>query len=229
MKADSKLIASGRDADIYEAGPGLVVRRSRNGRSLGHEAEVMDYVRSQGFPVPAVDDISGDGTELVMERLHRVSMLEGLVWRPWMLRGTGAQLADLHQRLHRIAAPEWMPAAPSGTGERVVHLDLHPLNVMMTARGPFVIDWANSARGDPHVDVALTWLLLAAGAVSGSRVAAWFVTRGRSALLRGFLDGCDRVAAAGHLHEVAAWKSRDSNISSGERAAMDRVVGMHCR
>ena len=227
MSAEAKLIASGRDADIYEAGPGLVVRRSRDGRSLAYEAKIMDYVRSQGFPVPAVDDISGDGTELVMERLDGVSMLDGVVQRPWRLLGTGALLADLHKRLHRIAAPEWLPAAPSGTGDRVVHLDLHPLNVMMTAGGPFVIDWANAARGDPHVDVALTWLLLAAGTVPGSPVAARFVAIGRSAVLHGFLDGCDRVAAAGCLDEVAAWKSRDANISCGERAAMERVVSVH--
>ncbi|GAC1598812.1 MAG: hypothetical protein NVS3B21_24670 [Acidimicrobiales bacterium] len=229
MSAGAKLIASGRDADIYEAGQGLVARRSRDGRSLAHEAKIMDYVRSQGFPVPAVDGISDDGTELVMERLYGVSMLDGLVHRPWRLRRTGALLADLHKRLHRIAAPEWLPAAPSGTGEQVVHLDLHPLNVMMTARGPFVIDWANAARGDPHVDVALTWLLLAAGTVPGGRVAARLVAVGRSAVLRGFLGGCDRVAAAGCLDEVVEWKSRDANVSSGERAAMERVVGVHHR
>lgn len=227
MRQDAKLIASGRDADIYEAGPGLVMRRSRDGRSLAYEAKIMEYVRSHGFPVPEVQGVNGDGTEMVMERLHGVSMLDGLAHRPWRLRSTGAQLADLHQRLHEIVAPGWMAAAPSGAGERVVHLDLHPLNVMMTDRGPFVIDWANAGRGDPAVDVALTWLLLAGGAVSGSRTAAWFVTRARGAVIRGFLDGCERAAAARHLREVAQWKSRDPNMSPSERAAMERVAMDH--
>ncbi|GAC1601396.1 MAG: phosphotransferase [Acidimicrobiales bacterium] len=224
MRKDATLIASGRDADIYEAGPGLVVRRSRGGRSLAREAHVMEYVRSKGFPVPAVDGISDDGTELVMERLDGVSMLEGLVHRPWRLRDTGAMLADLHRALHVIDAPEWIPGAPAGTGDRVVHLDLHPLNVMMTARGPFVIDWSNAARGDPHVDVALTWLLLAAGAVSGNPLAAWFVAGGRAVLLGGFLNGCDRAAAGRHLDEISRWKGRDPNISPSERAAIQRVA-----
>jgi aminoglycoside phosphotransferase (APT) family kinase protein len=39
----------------------------------------------------------------------------------------------------------------------LVHLDLHPLNVLCTRRGPVVIDWPAAARGAPGVDVALTW------------------------------------------------------------------------
>lgn len=224
MSRDAKLIASGRDADIYEAGPGLVIRRSRRGRSLYREAQIMEYVRSQGFPVPAVHEINEHDTELVMERLEGVSMLDGLTRRPWGLRRTGAMLAELHHKLHGIGGPEWMPSSPAGTGTQVVHLDLHPLNVMMTARGPFVIDWANAARGDPHADVALTWLLLQAGAVPGGPLATWFLARGRTVVLGGFLDGCDRAAAARHLEEVARWKGRDPNMSPSERTEMVRVA-----
>lgn len=36
-----RLIAEGRDADIFEAGPGRVLRRSRNDRSQELEARVM--------------------------------------------------------------------------------------------------------------------------------------------------------------------------------------------
>src|SRR5262245_34511626 len=69
------------------------------------------------------------------------------------------RLADLHDQLHLIAAPDWLP--PLGTGgDRLVHLDLHPLNVVMTVRGPVVIDWTNAAGGDPLLDVALTYVLL---------------------------------------------------------------------
>ena len=44
-------------------------------------------------------------------------------------------------------------------------MDLHPLNVMIGAEGPVVIDWPNAARGDPVVDVVLAWVLMAAGEV----------------------------------------------------------------
>jgi aminoglycoside phosphotransferase (APT) family kinase protein len=75
---------------------------------------------------------------------------------PRMMR----ELADLHDQLHDIPAPEWLPALPDG-GDRMLHLDLHPLNVINSpTRGFVVIDWANAHRGDPLFDVALTYVLL---------------------------------------------------------------------
>ena len=66
------LLAAGRDADIFEYGSGLVLRRSREGRSMAREAQVMEYVRSQGFPVPAVEEVSDDGLQHG-HRTHRGS------------------------------------------------------------------------------------------------------------------------------------------------------------
>jgi hypothetical protein len=49
MDAPGQLLASGRDSDIFEYGPGRVLRRSRRGRSLVDEARVMDYARGHGY------------------------------------------------------------------------------------------------------------------------------------------------------------------------------------
>src|SRR5207249_1316855 len=49
----------------------------------------------------------------------------------------------LHEQLHRIAAPEGLGSA--GHGERLIHLDLHPENVILSPEGPVVIDWTNAA------------------------------------------------------------------------------------
>jgi hypothetical protein len=38
------LLASGRDGDIFDFGPGLVLRKTRDGRSFEHEAR--DVLRS---------------------------------------------------------------------------------------------------------------------------------------------------------------------------------------
>lgn len=46
------LSATGRDANIYEYDPGLVLRRSRAGRSMANEARTMAYLRQSGYPVP---------------------------------------------------------------------------------------------------------------------------------------------------------------------------------
>ena len=112
--------------------------------SLSQEARVMAYVRSQGFPVPAVRELSEDGLSMVLERIDGADMVAVLGKRPWEIRRQGRTLADLHRRLHELTGPDWLPDAPIGRGDRLLHLDLHPLDVMMSPTGPVVIDWPNA-------------------------------------------------------------------------------------
>ncbi|HEV7762361.1 MAG TPA: phosphotransferase [Acidimicrobiales bacterium] len=220
MREPGALLASGRDADIFEYEPGLVLRRSRAGRSMATEARTMEHARSCGYPVPAIDRISDDGTDLVMERLDGPSMFEALSRRPWTIGRQGRVLADLHQRLHEIAAPDWLPDAPGGVGDRLLHLDLHPLNVILTAQGPVVIDWPNARRGDPDVDVALTWALLAAGSVPTGRIKAKILGWARTTLITNFLAPFDPASVRAQLPAVVAWKTTDPHMTPTERAAL---------
>jgi aminoglycoside phosphotransferase (APT) family kinase protein len=153
------LLASGRDGNIYEFGPGLVLRKTNDGRSIAEEARIMDYVAEQGFPVPAIHELRAGGSEIVMERVDGPMMLGGGLGATLRLPRMLGILADLHDQLHRIVAPDWLRSF--GDGDRLLHLDLHPLNVIMSpTRGPVVIDWPNATRGDPMADVALTYVLL---------------------------------------------------------------------
>ena len=69
-------------------------------------------------------------------------------------------LARLHDDLHALPWPG------AGQGESLLHLDLHPLNVIVAAQGPVVIDWSNARPGPAGLDVALTALILAQVAVT---------------------------------------------------------------
>ncbi|HEY5097634.1 MAG TPA: phosphotransferase [Acidimicrobiales bacterium] len=227
MRPPGPLLASGRDSDIFEYGDGLVLRRSRHRRSLEGEAQVMEYARSEGYPVPAVSELSADGTDLVMERLDGPVMLTALSRRPWTLRTQAAILADLHRRLHDISAPPWVPDAPSGHGDRLVHLDLHPLNIILTDRGPMVIDWTRASRGSGATDVALTWLLLASAGIPAGGPWGAVLGRFRSALTASFLSHFDRDAVGEELPAVATWKMADPNMTDRERAAMEALVERH--
>src|SRR5207247_257924 len=89
--APGRLIGSGRHADVFEYGDGLVLRRYRTGRSAEPEAEVMRLARAQGFPAPAV--VLAQGGDLVMERVAGRSMLADLARRPWTLPGHARTLA----------------------------------------------------------------------------------------------------------------------------------------
>jgi aminoglycoside phosphotransferase (APT) family kinase protein len=44
-------------------------------------------------------------------------------------------------------------------GEAICHGDFHPGNILLTRRGPGVIDWMSGTRGHPLGDVAQTSLL----------------------------------------------------------------------
>ncbi|MGD0882686.1 MAG: phosphotransferase [Acidimicrobiales bacterium] len=211
------LIASGRDADIFEYGHGRVLRRSRNDRSMVAEARTMEFVRTHGYPSPRVFDVSDDGLDLVMERIDGPTMVDAGATRPWRLRAMGRELAELHQLLHRrLPAPDWVPAAPVGTGDRMLHMDLHPLNVLMGQDGPVVIDWTGAARGEPLVDVAATWLLVASGQVPTGRVQSVVLEIGRRIFLGSFLGPFPMDVLESILPEVVEWKCADPNMSAGE-------------
>lgn len=210
-------IAEGRDSEIFEHGAGRVLRIARNGRSLVSEAETMRYVRSQGYPCPAVHD-AGDGY-LVMDRLEGPTMMDLAGKPPFPLRRCGHVLAELHEQLHRIPAPPGMPVAPL-PGDRLVHLDLHPMNVMMTSSGPVVIDWANAAAGDPAFDVADTWVVLACAAAPTSGIDRFIVPIGRRLLLRAFSSRVDAVAARRAIPAAVEHRLADPNTSHDEQSRM---------
>jgi len=216
-----RLVASGRDGDIYEYGPGLVVRRARSGRSVEREARTMTYAREHGYPVPEIHDVRAGGTELVMERVDGPMMMDAMAKQPWRIPAYARELADLHDRLHAIPAPDWLPDIDGG--DRLVHLDLHPMNVMMSASGPVVIDWPNAARGDALTDVALTVVLLTCPQMPGSRMINKIATPGRAYLGRTFASRYRGAELDEHLVLAAELKALDRNLSNDEVAACLRL------
>jgi len=215
------LIGRGRAADVYALDADRVLRRYRTPYSCAAEADLMRYLRQAGYPVPAV--LAVDGGDLVMERLYGRDMLADLASRPWRTARHARMLAALHDQLHQITAPEGL-RRPFGTGERIVHLDLHPSNVMLTAGGPVVIDWTNAAAGPPGADVAMTYLIMASSdldavpprirpAVSGLRRV--FLRRFRAAV---------RDDPGPYLAQVARYRLADVNVRPAEAARLLRLA-----
>jgi tRNA A-37 threonylcarbamoyl transferase component Bud32 len=145
------LLARGREADVFDRGDGSVLRRYRERDVPTSEVRAMRHARSQGYPVPEVIAVSG--RDLVLDRITGPTMQEVLSGGTGSLSDMATQLADLHHRLHRIAGPDWLPSR--GDGDRLLHLDLHPKNVILGPSGPVVIDWSNAARGPAALDPAL--------------------------------------------------------------------------
>jgi len=214
------LVGRGRAADVYVYGDGLVLRRYRTPHDCLYEAAVMQHVHAQGYPCPAVVEVAGG--DIVMERLDGPTMLASLSSKPWRVGSYARKLAVLHRRLEQVLAPDWMPA-PFGEGDRVVHLDLHPDNVMLTSRGPVVIDWTNAKRGPVGAETAHTWVLLA----SAQPPTGWqrvLVTLLRKLFLRAFLRGLDTDAAQPFIVPMAEHRLRDRNMRPPELRAFERIV-----
>jgi aminoglycoside phosphotransferase (APT) family kinase protein len=195
------VIAAGRASEIVDLGDGRVLRRFKRGGDPAREAVVMEHARAHGFPVPAVFEVRDDA--LVLELVDGPTMAADLGRRPWRLGRHARALAELHARLHAIPLE----------GECLLHLDLHPQNVLLAARGPVVIDWSNAQAGDPGFDVALTWVISASVANLGAR-----------AFTRRFLRHVDREAARRALPEAVAYRLADPSLTEAERARVRRLL-----
>jgi tRNA A-37 threonylcarbamoyl transferase component Bud32 len=199
------------DADVFAIDETRVLRRYRRRPVPEHEVAIMRYVRERGYPAPRVIDMSGP--DLTLERIDGPTMLADLRRRPWRFRAHAKALARLHRELHAMAPPDFL----AGDGGAILHLDLHPANVMLATRGAVVIDWANAARGDPPLDVALTAVVLA-GAPAGpplSWLRDWFV--------RAFLGEFAPAEWRAGLDRAVAYRRADGNVSDKERDRLTKL------
>jgi tRNA A-37 threonylcarbamoyl transferase component Bud32 len=182
----------------------------------------MEHARRQGFPVPVVHD-AGD-RDLVLERLEGPTMLADLAHRPWLVRRHGRTLAELHRRLHEIPAPQGL-RAPFDRGVQLVHFDLHPGNVILTARGPVVIDWTDACRSEAADDVAQTWVILSTSAISGPLPFRALGRVGRDLFVDAFLAGVDAADARERVKTMAERRLRsDPHLLDGERVALRALI-----
>ena len=175
----------------------------------------MQYAAEHGYPVPQVKEVRAGGTEIVMERLDGPMMMDAIAKRPHTLIRYTRLLADLHDQLHEIRAPEWLPRL-DGTGQSLLHLDLHPMNVMMTSRGPVVIDWTNAAAGDSLIDVGLTYVLLTCPRAPLPSVARAAIQPFRLVMARVFASRYRGPAFNARTAEAAELKMFDPNMDPVE-------------
>jgi len=221
------LLASGRAADVFDIGGGRVLRRYRARRDVvTYETRVMRFMFEQfgagrGVRVPEVFDLrpaDDPARDIVMERIDGVTMLNDLEQRPWKLFSHASLLARVQRQVNDVVAPEWMvtPTTAAATTRRddsVLHLDLHPMNVMLTVDGPVVIDWTNASGGPAGFDAAITFVEIRTFEVSGLRdqvgqrllAAAFKRARGSEKI--------DAFTAAACDHRLA-----DAATTPGERA-----------
>src|SRR5687767_8781821 len=161
-------------------------RISRNKAEV--ELQITRALHTADCPVPQPYDlVEIDGrTGIVLERIQGSSLLKLVERRPWKLFYAARLLADLHAQVHQHTAPpdlptqrqqleRWLTQALDFTpeqrraaeaslallpdGSAVCHADFHPDNILLSPRGPIIIDWTSGTRGHPQADVARTCVL----------------------------------------------------------------------
>ncbi|MET8868983.1 phosphotransferase [Nonomuraea sp. NPDC004580] len=213
-----ELVGRGRSADVYACGDGRVLRRYRVNADTRSELEIMAHVAAHGFPVPEVFPGESTATDLVMARLSGPTMLHALLAGQVGAEETGRTLAALLRRLHLI--PARLSRDPR---DRILHLDLHPDNVMLTPDGPVVIDWCNAREGRPALDCALSALIIAQAAVDGESELAR-AARALLAVLAGELG--EDLDAGGPLDDAKARRAADRGLTAHEVSLLDEAVAL---
>ncbi|MFK8023098.1 MAG: phosphotransferase [Ilumatobacter sp.] len=216
MDEPRPLIASGSAADVFDLGDGTVLRRYREVRpGIDIEAALMRHLTETGFPVPTVHRV--DGCDLVMDRIDGPTMMEALESAPSTIVWRARQLARLQRRLARHRAPDWLLAdtADAAKAHSVLHLDLHPANVILSPTGPVVIGWGNAAGGPAGFDAAVTYVEAVSFAVTSTRERV--AQRVFSAAFR-FFRG--RRLMAPYLGAACDHRLADSALPPDERTAV---------
>jgi uncharacterized protein (TIGR02172 family) len=156
-----------------------------------HEARIGQIVADASVHAPAIGDtVEVDGRlGIVYERITGPSMLDALAHQPWGLPNLAHQFAEVHAAMHSCERPElpsqrqnlsraveYAPGLADVTRQRllaaldrmpgsesVCHGDYHPGNIILSPRGPVVIDWMTACHGNALADVARTVLLFRIG------------------------------------------------------------------
>lgn len=194
-----RLLAKGRDADVFDIGDGRVLRRCRYEGDVAKEAAVMRRLRADGFPVPAVFEASG--RDLVMERVPGPSLLAAMRSGDKGVVEASEIMLALHEKLR---------------GAGILHLDLHPDNILLGPDGPVLIDWTNSAEGPPELDAAVSALILAQVAVGEAELAGL-----AERLLREFAPRTDAVT---ELKRAVEYRRANPTMTERELADLDRAA-----
>lgn len=172
----------------------------RLGFRTGIEYELAAMAAAAGvLPVPGVHGHVefGDWAAVLLQVLPGRPAIDVAARHPAKARDLGLACGAVHGLLAGAGAPAALARAGRDTGiAALLHLDLHPLNVLAGEDGAVtgVLDWANAAAGDPALDRARTWSILTLDPGARARRAE----PGMAELIAGWTE------AAG-LDEVPAW------------------------
>lgn len=209
-------IGVGRTAEVFAWGEGRALKlfHAAHPEPWGEEERRLTAAAYEGgLPAPRVHGLERiDGRfGIVLERIEGPSLLRIVIAKPWRVVAVGHRLAEVHAAIHARSVPGLPPLAEHlrwglgrarlperlrlaaeaalarmPPGDAVCHGDLHPDNVVLTPRGPVVIDWPELRAGHPLADVVRTALMLQLASPPHGRF-GWALQAGRRILHAAYL------------------------------------------
>lgn len=169
-------IAGGWDTQIWRVSAAdstyaLRVFRAEQLTTCQREAAVMRALSEAGLPVPRVhaEGVNAGRPALLISWCPGRTLLLEVQARPWRVWSLGVAFGRMHAQIHSMAVPAallgvvpaWDPGDEDRATPALLHMDYHPLNVMVDGgRVTGVLDWANVRVGDRRADLARTVTLL---------------------------------------------------------------------
>jgi hypothetical protein len=220
----------------WEDGRVLRLYREGWGLDAVRQAQLLELAQACGLRVPAtygVVDVGGR-KGIVMERIAGPDLLLELNARPWRLLQVAGAWGQLQAEINSKQAPldveptrirlrrmieqsplikddlrgpalEKLDSAPDG--DRLLHGDFHPANIMRNDDDLVVIDWTNATRGPAEADFYRSYLMGTMGDLPPG--SPWlirtFARFGRRILRGGFVRSYRRVLRPDPA-VVDAWK-----------------------
>jgi uncharacterized protein (TIGR02172 family) len=197
------------------------------------EAEQARRIYKAGLPAPEVGDTVRveDRYGILYERVDGPTYLQQLGTRPWLVLRMARSLAELHLEIHSshvlrlpaqrerlekmIKATQALPRkmtqaaldrlAQLSDGDVVCNGDFHPDNVVLSRRGPVIIDWSDATRGNPLADVARTSLLFQLANLPPHTPGRGLIEVGRAIFHRLYLRRYFQLQSASR-DELRAWQ-----------------------
>lgn len=202
---------------------------------IEREVDIGRYIQGAQLPVPKVyERTKSDGREgVVYERIDGPSLLNEFATKPWKVAQYARLLAGLHAQVHAVTAPanletqrEWargsipetdklpkdvrqkvlrlLDSMPAGT--RLCHGDFHPGNIIVTRRGPVIIDWMTASQGVACGDVARTAIILEAAQAPEGTPMRWLLEWFRKLFLATYVRTYFQLQPA-EKSSFAAWRT----------------------
>jgi hypothetical protein len=190
-----------------------IVSRPPGGGAI-REKDAITIAKASNYPAPNIVGELPDGS-IILETLEGSTMLKDLTSRPWRIHQHAKTLAQLHRKLGDIEAPpSWPQVCP---GSSILHLDLHPGNVLITTNGPVVVNWNTVARGSASFDAALTYVMLRTGETDSKLFARLVINIFRKTFAQFFAKAFGKEQIEKYLREAAELRLLNTNLSATER------------